>query len=265
MAKKKSVRRSLTRAQILSGAGAELLVLCETVTEDGSLNKEEILALRSWLLANKDAGLPAIDFLVMTLERIIADRIITREERRELYQAIESVLPTEARRKARTSRKSVESARKQQANAELSAKKEQQRAERERDRRLCGLDFMVAGVHYEGRSEIVARFAAEGDTAFLVRDRQNQFSRNAIEVRLPNGMVIGYVPEEDAIAVAPLFDQGCPQRSTVKKILTGGRVPIPVIKADVHRPDARVEGLIFEPQVPTRQAYVPQRWVPVWA
>src|SRR5687767_7675509 len=101
-------RISLTKSQIQAGLGAELLVLCQSVTEDGSLSKDEILALRTWLQTNRTASLPAIDFLATTLERIIADGKVTRDEREELYRAIEFVLPPEARKGATAQRKAAE-------------------------------------------------------------------------------------------------------------------------------------------------------------
>ena len=88
--------------------------------------------------------------------------------------------------------------------------------------------------------------------AFLVRDRANAFSRNAVEVRLSNGMQAGYVPEEHAIDVAPLLDAGHKHIAYVKKILTGGRTPIPVIVASLFSPDADRPDAIAEHQVPRK-------------
>ena len=64
---------SLTKKQRQSAIGAELLSLCQTVTADGSLLPEEILALQGWLDENKQADLPAIAHLTGVIEVIVAD------------------------------------------------------------------------------------------------------------------------------------------------------------------------------------------------
>lgn len=88
--------------------------------------------------------------------------------------------------------------------------------------------------------------------AFLARDRNNEFSRNAVEVRLQNGMQIGFVPEENAAEISPLLDAGYPHAAYIKKILTGGRAPIPVVVASVYAPDAVRSELVFEHQIPPK-------------
>jgi hypothetical protein len=227
-------RISLTKAQLQTAAGAELLALCQSVTEDGSLSKEEIIGIRDWLVRNRDVELPSVQFLFETLKSILADGKVTKEERTELYKAIETVLPPEARKQAKEQRKQVEA------------------VEWDRNRPVCSANFMVAGVFCEGRPETISRFLQAGDRVFLVRDRANRFSRNAIEVRLENGMQIGFAPEEDAIDLAPFLDQGHWHRAHCTKILTGGRCPIPVVQACLHRPNAKVEGIVPEEAVPAR-------------
>jgi len=251
----KKPRLSLTKTQIQAGLGAELLTLCQAVTEDGSLSNEEISELRRWLETNRSSDLPAIGFLVATLERILADGKVTPEERRELYAAIETVLPPEARRAAVAKRKYVEAEQEAQARQERQAEKQQEREARERRRPLCSANFMVAGVHYEGRSEVVRDYVDEDDVVFLVRDRTNKFSRNAIEVRLKNGMQIGFVPEDFAPEMAPFLDEGCPHVAYITKVLRGGRSPIPVVQAYVHRTDAGVEALVFPADIPPKRSH----------
>jgi hypothetical protein len=248
----KKPRLSLTKTQLQAGVGAELLALCQAVTADGTLTAEEIKELRKWLAANRSSDLPAIGFLVSTLNRILADGKVTAEERKELYAAIETVLPPEARRLAVAQRKAVEAEQKAQARQERDAQKHREREERQRQRPLDSFNFMVAGVHYEGRPEVVREHMDEGDPVFLARDPENKFSRNAVEVRLRNGMQIGFVPEDYATKVAPLLDQGCPHVAYITKVLRGGRVPIPVVQAYLHRADAEVEGLVFPADVPPK-------------
>jgi hypothetical protein len=254
----KKPRVSLTKAQIQAGVGAELLALCQTVTADGVLTNVEVAELRNWLEVNRSADLPAIEFLVATLERILADGKITAQERKDLYTAIEKILPPEARREATAQRKAVETEVKEQDRRERQAEKQQEREERERNRHVYSMNFMVAGVAYEGRDAVVRRCVAEGDTVYLVRDPGNRYSSNAIEVRLENGMQIGFVPEDYAPEAAPYLDAGYPHKAYVTKII-GYRYSIPVVQAYIHRPDADVEDLVLTAAVPAKR-YPPREW-----
>jgi len=106
MPRKQSPKRrmSLTKAQRQAGAGAELLALCQSITEDGSISKQEMLALRAWLKANKDSNLPAVEFLSTTVEAIVEDRRVTNEEVEQLYGSLVKVLPPECREEAEIAR-----------------------------------------------------------------------------------------------------------------------------------------------------------------
>ena len=248
-------RVSLTKTQRQAGVGAELLSLCQSVTEDGSLSNDEIAALKEWLDDNRSSDLPAIEFLTATVDRIIADGNVTRAERTELYKAIEVVLPPEARRAAAEQRRAGAAEDWIRDRNEGELQKQRDRELKDRQRPLRAANFMVAGVRYEGRPEIIREYVDEGDTVFLARDRKNKYSRNAVEVRLRNGFQIGYVPEDDVVDIAPLLDQGCPHNALVTKMLTGGRSPIPVVEAYVYRQDAGVEGAVLERDVPQKRVY----------
>jgi hypothetical protein len=91
-----------------AGAGAELLVLCETITADGSVTADEAEQLRAWLDDNASTDLPAVQFLAETVNRILADGHVTPDERRELHQALERVLPPETRQQAKQRRVATE-------------------------------------------------------------------------------------------------------------------------------------------------------------
>jgi hypothetical protein len=104
------------------------------------------------------------------------------------------------------------------------------------------------------RSEVISE-----REAFLLRElqvmlRQEElvFQANDVVVRLSNGMQAGYVLEEHAVDVAPLLDAGHKHIAYVKKILTGGRTPIPVIVASLFSPDADRPDAISEHQVPRK-------------
>lgn len=269
-------RVSLTKSQRESGIGAELLSLCQAVTDDGQLSKSEVLELRRWLKTNRRADLPAIAFLNKTVERIIADRRITREERRELYHAIELILPPAARKEAVEARREAEAEREyrqrlqhdnnQNATRTTTPRRPpRSRADRARSKSpvsehaanatpLATSKFLVSGVHHEGRAAIIEQFAEEGGEVFLARDTASPLSKNTIEVRLANGFVIGLVPEEDAEVLAPLLDDGCPHQAHIKTIVEGGRAPVPVIVSRIYEPGAKIDEAIYPDEVPPRAA-----------
>src|SRR3954468_13875062 len=96
-----NARVSLTKSQLQEGIGAELFSLCQGITADGRISKAEIVALGDWLNPHQTAPLPGIALLTETLKRIIADGRVTRDEQRELMEAIEKVLPPDARKGAK--------------------------------------------------------------------------------------------------------------------------------------------------------------------
>lgn len=230
-------RISLTKAQLRTELGAELLSLCESVTADGKLAPEEAQGLREWLDDADAAELPAASYLREVVARVLADGQITPEECREVYRAVEAVLPPEVRRQATAARKEIEATQREEAKAA----REQEREERRRDVQIAAANFMVAGVRHEGRGEVISRYANAGDPVHLVRDRGNRYSRFAIGVQLDSGKQIGFVPEEDAQRLAPLLDQGAKCAAWMTKILGSGRLPIPVVQTKLYRPDSTVD------------------------
>ena len=251
----KNPRLSLTKTQLQTAVAAELLNLCQSISEDGHLSDEEVLALKTWLEENRNADLPAIDFLTTTVQKIIADGIVTKEESRLLYKAIEIVLPPEVRKESVERRKEVEAKEKILARLERETQKQKEREEPELSYPLSSAYFMVAGVRFEGRPEVIRSYAKPDEQVFLVRDRQNKYSRNAIEVRLKNGMQIGYVPEDDAVYLAPYLDKESKHYGYITKILTGGRSPIPVVEAYIYKPETLVKGAVRESEVPGKQLF----------
>ncbi|MSV29443.1 MAG: hypothetical protein EXQ52_11990 [Bryobacterales bacterium] len=156
---------ALRRNATGSGIEAELLMLLETVTADGTINDDEAQELQSWLESNRDSGLPAIDFLRTTLEQILADGRITTEERKALQKAVERALPTELREKAKGRRVAAEllgKARAQEDQEDKAAARARATEERERNRPVHSVNFLVADVVYEGRSESVDKYLRSG-------------------------------------------------------------------------------------------------------
>ena len=180
---------------------AELLMLLETITADGTITESEAGELHAWLDQNRDAELPAIDFLRTMLDQILADGKITPEERKALHKAVERVLPAELREKARGRRVAGELLEKTREREEKAAKRACETEEREKRRPIYSANFMVAGVAYECRAQVVDSHLKSGQTVFLARDPGNQYDPNAIEIRLRQGYVVGYVPREDAMEI----------------------------------------------------------------
>ncbi|MHB1329270.1 MAG: HIRAN domain-containing protein [Gemmatimonadales bacterium] len=242
-------RVSITKLQRATAAATELIALCQSVTADGSLADDEVQALREWLQDNAAVDLPARDFLFATVKRILEDGQVTMEERRELYLAIEKALPADLRDDVRGKRVDLER-----------EEKERQREAREnaeaaaRDARLLNMpirrwNFMVAGVRHEGRPQIIGQHTRPGDDVFAVRDTENRFSRNAVQIRLANGMQIGFVPEQDAAEMASLLDAGHGHAAWITKVLTGGRSPIPVVQAEIY-PLGATAPAVYQRDVP---------------
>lgn len=244
------LRKGATEAGII----AELITLLETVTADGTITDSEAAELRAWLDANRDSDLPAIDFLRTTLEQILLDGRVTAEERRALHIAVERVLPSELREKARGRRVASQLLNKAREREEKAALRAQEAEEREKNRSMYSANFMAAGVAYERRSEVVDRHLRSGQTVFLARDPGNPHDENAIEIRVQGGFQIGFVPREYAREMAPLLDAGHKQAAYCTKILKGRRVLIPVIEVDLYRADAIIAGAVSNSDVPARSS-----------
>ncbi len=109
---------------------------------------------------------------------------------------------------------------------------------------------MVAGVRYENRPALIDKYVRADDIAYLKRDKSNKHSRNAIEVLTQNGIMVGFVPEDDAVDIAPLLDQGCRYEAFFTKVLSGGRTSIPVVQTYVYGANASIEGTITQAEAP---------------
>lgn len=259
--KTRQPRLSIREGYTESGVVAELLTLLETVTADGTISEEEARELNEWLEANRnDANLPGIEFLRITVTQILADGKVTPEEKTALYKAVERVLPREARRLAKERRGAVESLEKETQRAEREAQREAERREREGNRPMAAANFMVVGVPYEGRAEVVRCYASEGCQVFLARDPSNRYDSKAIEILLKGGYQIGFAPREEAAALAKFLDAGCKHLAYITKILQGKRAPIPVVQVYLYRPESSVEGAVSQSGVPAKRGAPEARW-----
>jgi hypothetical protein len=217
--------------------GAELLSLCQSATADGRLSTSEIGELRTWLDSKGVAELPAVDYLRELVARVVADGVITPEEQKAVHRAIESVLPKELRLQSLDARLAVE----QSERAEKRLGREKERENKLRNARIANSNFMVAGVRYEGRPAVIARYCEPGCPVQLVRDAENQYSKHAIAVFVKSRRQIGVVPEIFAEGLAPLLDEGARVDSWITNILGEGRGPIPVVQAIFYSRESTVE------------------------
>ena len=211
--------------------------LCQGMTTDGKLSKDEIVELGLWLRDNKDDQLPGMVLLSETLNRIVEDGRVTRDEQRELMETIEKVLPPEARKTARAARKTVEAKRKADEKAAREAKRKEELEREQRRWPEDEFDFMIAGVQFEGRHRIIERHLNVGDRVRIVAEPDNPKDECAVAVTLIDGKKIGYVPRTDSEDVSGCMEDGGYYVATVKKILTGRRVPVPVIVLEFYRRD----------------------------
>lgn len=255
----KRKRVALSNADVLSGAAAELIMLLETVTADGIVSEREARDLQDWLDDHEVAGLPAIEFLRTLLMHVLEDGRVTEEERKEVYKAIERVLPPDMRQSAKERRQALEVAEKARIRAEAEEKKqaEQQRKAEERERIARAQPvwqgtFQVAGVSHDGRSAVVERFARVGNLVYLQREPSNPYDSNAILVRLEFGQVIGYAPREEASMLAPYLDRGFRQKAAIKWISNGRKYQIPGILVELYREDTTVQDALRPGEVEER-------------
>jgi hypothetical protein len=225
MAPEKGKRKSLSD----SDEGIELLLLLKEITADGKISNDEIVALREWASHVQESDVLQVRKLSGVITHVCEDGVITTDERQFVFKTIESVLPPEDRAIARFRRQ-------QAVKDEKSLKKEMQRRadEEAREKELANepveeFETFVAGTRYENRNEYIATRLTPSTPVFLIRERENRYSANAVAVVDDKGVCIGYVSEDDSPEVAALLDSKHPYKCKIKKLWTardGNLVPI---------------------------------------
>lgn len=234
-------RLSLTKTDLATPAGRELLALLTELSADGGITKEELERLRAWLEANREAPLQAREFLSSAVTAAAPDGEIDEVGLEAVQVAIERVLPPDLRSVAGLQRRQRRAAERQQKAAERASEREEKRLARERDRPLDRADFVVAGATKSAARRRSCRRLNLGDTVMLEREPGNPHDGNAIRVLSTGGAELGYVPRDDASRMAPLMDAGARADAAVKKLLTTrGEGALPVILAALYRADAQV-------------------------
>jgi hypothetical protein len=241
-------RVSLSKKQLETTAGAELLKLCESIKSDGRLSKDEIINLAHWLDANKRCGLPAVDYLYGVIKRIVADGRVTTDEMKELHAAIEKVMPDDARKVAVESRKANERAVKQKkteierSKQEAETQVERLRNEQEREirrqsranrpQRFHSKIHGVTDRNDDGsdRQKIIRDNVQAGMQLIVKRERNNAYDDSAISLWVKTRTLgifetelqIGYLNTSIASDLAPYLDKGGRALITVSEVTGGG-------------------------------------------
>jgi hypothetical protein len=96
---------------------------------------------------------------------------------------------------------------------------------------------MVAGVSFDGQHRLIERCLDVGDRVRIVREPDNPHDDCAVAVTLTDRRNMGQVPHTDSEDVSRCVEDGGYFVATMKKILTGGHVPVPVIVLEFHRHD----------------------------
>ena len=245
-------RLALAAAQRETENGVELLALCQPVSADGALADEDIAGLRAWIESQRREPVASFAHVLPVVEDCVATGRVTRDACRTLFTAMAAVLPTEVRAIARSARRTLEEKDAERYKLERDAHWQAARDERERNRPVARLEFLVAGTRHDGRASLIERFARGGDPVFLVRSNHPR-SRHAIQVRIAGGMQIGFVPEEIASDIARLLDSGCPCQADITRMLVGANHPAPVLTVTLYRPDSTVVDMV-QPDEPLRRS-----------
>jgi len=234
-------RITLTKAQLALSETERLVELCLKLVDDGVLVHDEVVELKQFLSSVYRDDVAAFGFLNDLVDDVLADGVVDDMEARELYKAIERVLPKSQREVVKNRRLAVdEVVKKQRADKKIESFSEGF------DSEPVLFDFMVAGCKYENRPSVVKRYARQDVEVLLARDKRNKFSPNAIEVRIKsNGKVLGYVPEYEAVDMAPLLDSGFVASAFIKKMLYRSDPPTPVIVSVLSEGKGEGRGSVY--------------------
>jgi hypothetical protein len=234
-------RESLSPARRATPAGIDILALCRSLPPDGRLSKDDVELLRDWADRYHDVSLPAQEYLSGVVTKALADEVLTADERDWVYFAVEPVLPVQLRRSTQDQRRIAELL-KAESDGRLDA--------------TLSFDFLLAGVHRDGRWQTIQSRVKAGDAVYLVQSPADAPRDERVRVVLPSGECIGFVPEEDALPIAPEVARGARVEASIRKILAGGQHPIPVIGGRVHCSASTLDGPsddVFAERVPVER------------
>jgi hypothetical protein len=225
-------RAPLSPAQRATPASIDLIALCRSLPADGHLSEQDLEVLKDWTARYRDTPLPAQEDVSRVVEKALAKHVVTADDRQWMYAALEPALPVQLRKETQEQRLLAELAAAEQTGSPVAT---------------ISVDFLVAGVHAEGRWRTIRSRVRVGDAVRLVRKRTRSDDGVAMSVVLSDGTCIGLVPEEDARTITQELERGGRVEAVVKKILDYGRFPVPVIGSRVHciaSDDVAVKGTV---------------------
>lgn len=80
------------------------------------------------------------------------------------------------------------------------------------------MEIKLNGVTFDNRQANINEVKV-GETVFLVRQRNNQFDKYAVEIFTNYPKSLGFIPKEHSSTYAMLLDSGVLLRGRVKKII----------------------------------------------
>ena len=234
------MRVFLTKPELESQAGKQLLEMTIRIASDGKIDLSEIKELRKWLKENNATdSVVAIAYLRDIMDRITADGVVERDELLELHLAIERVIPTTHRLAVVEARKTREAARRERRRELHRLEKEKQRAERKREReedylrsrRLRHSFAKVSGVTFANddgseRQDIIANCKLHEKLLFR-HDAYSEYSTIATQILRTNGEQLGHAPEYLAEEIVNEIEDGYRVVGFIKN-LTGGTSDRPI-------------------------------------
>jgi hypothetical protein len=212
-------RAPLSPAQRATPASIDLIALCRSLPADGHLSEQDLEVLKEWTARYHDIPLPSQEYISGVVDKALAKQVVTAADRQSVYAALEPALPLQLRKETQEQRLLAELAAAEEEGGPIAT---------------ISVDFLVAGVHLEGRWRIIEARVRVGDAVQLVRNRLRSSDGAAMSVVLADGQCIGLVPEEDARTIIEELDRGGRVDAVVKKILDDGQFPVPVIGTRVH-------------------------------
>lgn len=238
-------RLSLTKTDIQTTAGLELVQILQSITDDGHVEEAEVHQLREWLTQNVEVALPSREYLTHTINDVLKDGVISDDEIDLLHDAVLRVLPTELRAIATLRRRERRNEEREELKETQREEKARKQEERDKNRPLQRADFMAAGATYGDDRRAACEGCCDDDPVTLEREPENQHDTNAILVLDAGGNDLGYVPRDLAKDLAPLLDEGAKQDFRVKKLIETSRgFIIPVIAGALYRADAVVPAVV---------------------
>ena len=211
-------RTPITPDRRATPASIDLIALCHSLPADGHLSSTDLEVLKDWTTRYRDVALPAQEHIAGVVNKALARQVITPDDRQWMYAALEPALPVQLRKQTQEQRLLAEIAAAEREGAPVA---------------VISFDFLVAGVHLEGRWRTIQSHVRVGDPVQLVRSASRASGGSAIRVMLASRACIGLVPEDEARMIAQELDCGGRVEAVVKKILNDGQYPIPVIGSRV--------------------------------